>query len=100
MAGKCFWWLDRWSMVLAMSDPLRALAPAVVRELLPDFFDQPAIEETRATCGSCAMCAKPDQPVLPGADYFIEGAKCCTYEPTLPNFLAGAILADDDPALA
>jgi hypothetical protein len=28
---------------------------------------------------------------------FDPGAKCCTYVPTLPNFLVGLILNDDDP---
>jgi Fe-S-cluster containining protein len=83
-----------------MTEPLRTIAPPVVQPLLPPFFDAPAIEESRATCGDCAMCKKPDQTAVPGAEYFIPDAKCCTYEPTLPNFLAGAILDDDAAELA
>jgi hypothetical protein len=32
--------------------------------------------------------------------FFEPETKCCTYVPALPNFLVGAILDDDDPALA
>lgn len=85
---------------MADSSVLRGIAPPVVQPHLPAFFDLPAIEETRATCGSCAMCLQPGESALPGTEHFIEGAKCCTYEPTLPNFLVGSILADEDPALA
>jgi Fe-S-cluster containining protein len=76
---------------------LREGLPAVYAKLLPAFFDAPAVEEPKATCSSCAMCPPEDQ--VPGVTYFRPDAKCCTYQPTLPNYLVGAILADPDPAL-
>ncbi len=50
----------------------------------------PVPAEPRATCADCAMCrpAKPETPA------FSPGVKCCTYQPSLPNFLVGAALAD------
>jgi len=53
--------------------------------------------ETKATCDKCAMCALSDEPGN-GASFFNPEAKCCTYLPELYNFLAGAVLADEDPA--
>jgi len=43
--------------------------------------------------------AEGDAP-SPDAHYFDARVKCCTYVPHLPNFLAGRILADADPAMA
>ncbi len=38
------------------------------------------------------MCPKPG--AIAGTDHFQPDLKCCTFHPTLPNYLAGAILAD------
>jgi hypothetical protein len=53
-------------------------------------------EETRATCSNCAMAPTRGEPMGPGQ--FDPTTKCCTYVPRLPNFLVGAVLADEDPA--
>jgi hypothetical protein len=82
-----------------MSQTLRDMIPAAHRRLLPVLFDRPAPSESRATCDDCAMCSKTSSPP-PGAVFFRPDTKCCTYEPTLPNFLVGAILADESPELA
>ena len=84
-----------------MADPLRALLPELYHPLLPDVFDVLAPTEQKATCASCAMCPPKDAPA-PAADvtYFRPDAKCCTYEPRLPSYLVGAILADERPDLA
>ena len=42
---------------------------------------------------------RPAGPRRPGRVWFGR-SKCCTYHPQLHNFLAGAVLADADPALA
>ncbi len=59
----------------------------------------PIPAETRATCDDCAMCAppgaKPDEAV-----YFSPRTKCCTYVPTVPNYLVGRALEDDDFAFS
>lgn len=52
-------------------------------------------EETRATCSNCAMAPPRDEPMAAGQ--FDPTTKCCTYVPRLPNFLVGAVLADEDP---
>ena len=64
------------------------------RELIGD--DPPS--ESRATCLDCAMLQGPDDP--PELVYVSPNTKCCTYTPVLPNFLAGAILADASPEAA
>ena len=69
------------------------LNPLYQHLFAPGVFDRPEIEEKRATCGTCAMCDHGQ--VAPVAmDYFEPSAKCCTYYPTLANYLIGGILAD------
>jgi hypothetical protein len=63
---------------------------------LAEVLDRPIPGEARATCDDCAMCSH----VAPGAASFNRDTKCCTFVPTLPNYLVGRILADDDPAMA
>ena len=58
----------------------------------------PIPAETKATCDSCAMLPPPERS--PGAIYFHPATKCCTFQPQLPNFLAGQILSDSDPSIA
>ena len=80
-----------------MSDTLRDVFPAVYGPLLPELFDRPEIRETRATCGDCAMCDKGSaQRHL--TSLFRPDLKCCTYHPTLPNYLVGAVLDDGEHA--
>lgn len=56
--------------------------------------------ESRATCDNCAMCSHdaPRLKAAPDVVLFNPSTKCCTYVPTLPNYLVGRILADTDPA--
>src|SRR5262249_5036732 len=67
--------------------------------LLPEFFDRPKVVETRATCDRCAMCDHGDPSPVP-MEFFEPTTKCCTFWPMLPNYLVGAILADDTPEMA
>src|SRR4029077_11253834 len=53
--------------------------------------------ESRATCSACAMCAEGQKDNASRSSFFDLGVKCCTYLPTLPNFLVGRILLDTDP---
>ena len=83
-----------------MPDSLRALLPSLYNAFLPDFFDTPAPVEAKATCDNCAMCPPKDAPSpasSPDVTFFRPDAKCCTYHPRLPNYLVGAILADERP---
>ena len=50
--------------------------------------------EIEATCSDCAMCSRSGEPDDPEQNFFDKGSKCCTYTPTLSNFMAGAILGD------
>ncbi len=84
-----------------MTDPLRSLLPELYRPLLPEVFDTLAPTEQKATCASCAMCApKGAPPPSDDVTYFRPDTKCCTFEPRLPSYLVGAILADERPDMA
>lgn len=77
---------------------------------LPPLFDAwvqslgvAAPNETQATCDDCAMCRSAAEPAGQAATapaFFDPRTKCCTYFPTLPNFLVGRILNETDPNLA
>lgn len=75
---------------------------------LPPLFDRWMREclggavpgEPRSTCDDCAMCAGPLPPGAPPVDdplFYDPRVKCCSYTPTLWNFLTGALLADRTP---
>lgn len=74
---------------------LRGSLPEVYGPLLPAFFDHEAPREEKATCGSCAMCAPAGVTTTQEMAHFRPDAKCCTFHPLLPNYLVGAILADE-----
>ena len=82
-----------------MSTSLRDLLVPLYRPLLPAFFDVAAPVETRATCSSCAMAPPPGMDPIGSQAYFRRDLKCCSYQPYLPNYAVGALLADPDPAL-
>jgi len=71
--------------------------PRLYDGLLPALFFEHIPAERLATCGRCVMCRRPEKPRAPSARYFKPDAKCCTYYPSLPNYLAGGLLSD--PAL-
>ncbi|HVQ37685.1 MAG TPA: hypothetical protein VMS31_09130, partial [Pyrinomonadaceae bacterium] len=78
-------------------NPLPPLYGAWMNQLLAG----PIPSETKATCDDCAMAAAPGTQPSPTARFFDPVLKCCTYMPTLPNFLVGRILSDFDlPAKA
>jgi hypothetical protein len=54
---------------------------------------RPLATERRSTCASCAM--QPGAAGLPPEGPFLPEVRCCTYQPSLPPHLVGAILADD-----
>ena len=79
-----------------------ALLPELHERWVAAVMEDPSPAERRATCDSCAMCPQPDGTLLPAAYPFRPDTKCCTFEPTLANFLAGGVLARpaDDPGRA
>jgi hypothetical protein len=81
----------------------RALAVVETVEELPPLYagwitailGGPIPREVRSTCTHSAMSG-PHDPAS-AVPVFDSALKCCSYQPNLPNYLAGAILAD--PAL-
>jgi Fe-S-cluster containining protein len=83
-----------------VNEALRDVLPPIYGPLLSDFFDRPTVVESRATCGDCAMCDKSGgDPANLAVTFFRPDIKCCSYHPTLPNFLVGAALSDEAPEL-
>jgi hypothetical protein len=80
-----------------MARPLPLLRRAESTTPLPPLYARwiegllgaPVPAETDATCADCTMCREP-----PATERFDAKTRCCTYTPTIPNFLVGAILAD------
>lgn len=72
--------------------------PEIYRGVFPAFMETPIPDEVHATCDDCAMCSKSEN-VDPGQAFFSAQTKCCTYFPSLPNYLVGGLLRDDDSAL-
>lgn len=72
--------------------------PAFYRKFLPRFFEAETPRENVATCSNCAMLQAPhgDAPL---SFNFSHATKCCTHYPILPNYIIGALLSDEDPAL-
>ncbi|MDC0749194.1 hypothetical protein [Polyangium mundeleinium] len=84
-----------------MNEILRSVFPPLYWSFLPSFFDEPAPREDKATCDRCAMApAAEGGRALPGAVRFRPDVKCCSFHPRLPNYLVGAILADNSPDMA
>jgi hypothetical protein len=79
-----------------MHDSLDAAIPPLYAPWLRDIAGGPIPAETVATCDRCVMLPT-EEPRTSTATFFNPITKCCTYQPTLPNFLAGRILADADP---
>jgi hypothetical protein len=74
-----------------------ASLPALFAGWTDDIFGGQIPNESSATCESCAMVVDDDPH---GERGFSAATKCCTFVPDLWNFLAGAVLLDDDPAMA
>ena len=70
--------------------PLPELYARWIAAILPG----PPPVENEAMCTDCAMCPRTGETISSDWIFFDHGSKCCTYTPSLPNFLAGAILAD------
>ena len=69
---------------------LTRLYDAWMKDVVPELPHEPD-----ATCANCAMLQKsPDDE----GTFFSPSTKCCTYLPSLPNYLVGMILADADEA--
>lgn len=58
--------------------------------IAPELHQVELIDETRSDCANCPMEGQP----------FLQQIKCCTYHPTLPNYLVGRALLRDDAGTA
>lgn len=72
--------------------------PGIYYKFLPNELAQEIPDETLATCGDCIMVQPAgDQGPCSEFAYFSKETKCCTFYPTLPNYLVGGLLGDEDP---
>lgn len=87
-----------------MPKQLPVLTPSPLPPLYAGWIDEllagPIPRETDATCDDCAMLSKDNGGLVNSADFFNPQTKCCSYIPSIPNFLAGRILEDEDPGQA
>ncbi len=70
--------------------------PAFYQSLLPEIFFCPIPQESLATCGNCVMCSEQAFSTPVDSELYNPNTKCCTYYPTLPNYLVGGLLADNE----
>ncbi len=82
------------------AESLHETLPPLYAKWMDDLLGGLVPRESRATCGSCAMRAPPDADKNNRGTFFDPVIKCCTYLPTLYNFLVGRILSETDPAAA
>lgn len=74
--------------------------PPLYARWIEQSFGRELPSEDRATCSNCAMCGEAAERDGTTPDLrFNPNTKCCTFHPDLPNFLVGAVLADDTPGL-
>lgn len=62
--------------------------PEFYQKLFPKFLDWEVPKEKLADCANCHLCSTPKRSVSTN--------KCCTYYATLPNYMVGAILVEQD----
>lgn len=64
--------------------------PLAAFVLVPELLVKQWPAETRSDCSACPMTHS--DPADPGRPVFTEKARCCTYQPEVPNFLVGRAL--------
>jgi hypothetical protein len=73
--------------------------PALYARWIEAIIHGPLPDEIEATCNDCVMCSRPGESGETEQFFFDKGSKCCTYTPTLSNFMVGAILGDSAPSM-
>lgn len=71
------------------SNAVEGPLPARYARWMDALLGAPIPSEPHATCSDCAMVSDEG-----GAESFDPTTRCCTYQPTLANFLVGALLLD------
>lgn len=74
--------------------------PEIYYFMLPEVFYREIPDEYFCDCFNCPMTARSSEELdVNLSKPFSPETKCCTFNPRLPNYLVGAILADKDPEL-
>jgi len=79
---------------MTQADALNADIPRLYSRWAESFLGGPIPPETLATCHACAMVKPPGSAPIQNGLFFDPELVCCTFFPSLPNFLVGNILAD------
>lgn len=82
-----------------MENSLLTHLPEFYGRFFPDLFRRSIPEESKATCNDCAMCPVSGEEPSWRQIHFLPDVKCCTYHPSLPNYLIGALLSSNDPSM-
>jgi hypothetical protein len=74
--------------------------PDLYKPFLPEVFTTEIPPEPFSDCQNCPMTSSTlDEMDDDLSKPFTPDTKCCTFTPRLPNYVAGAILSDSDPAI-
>ncbi len=74
--------------------------PAFYEPYLPQVFQILIPPEPFSDCLNCPMIAESRDAMEDNLSKpFAPDTKCCTFNPRIPNYMAGAILSDTDPAM-
>ena len=79
---------------------MASLLPPLYERWVDQLLGRPIPPESEATCSNCVMLARGDEEHTSVRRFFDSTTRCCTYLPSLPNFLVGPILADSDAGMA
>ncbi len=80
--------------------PLAEYLPRVYQRILPEWFTDPIPVESEASCLDCVMLPGEEKPDHPRRTWYSSHTKCCTFFPSLPNYLVGAILSAETNDMA
>lgn len=69
---------------------LKYLWPDIYSNLLPKDILEIDLHEKKATCDQCIKAP----PKYKKSDFYENHLKCCTFQPYLPNYVVGGVLAD------
>jgi hypothetical protein len=76
---------------------IRDYSPVFYHRFLPSFFEKEIPGEIFANCRNCPMTASDRAEMESDISRpFSPDSKCCTFIPRLPNYFAGAVIADPE----
>lgn len=71
--------------------------PALYQRWVDEMYPAGIPRERVATCLDCVMCPKAGEESDERRRFYNPAVKCCTYFPSLPNYLVGGALSVDTP---